>query len=70
MTKYTITVVYGERSRPLTDPGVPPGGAQLHEHLEADRARAGAEAFLRDLFRFHGAGVKSVTVTAEREEGD
>jgi hypothetical protein len=69
MTTYTIKVVHGPRSRPLTGPAVPPGGSQEHEHLEADRAREGIQVFIDDLFRFHGNGVKSITITAEREEG-
>ena len=66
---YRITVVYGDRSRPLTDRRVPTGGQQTHERLEEDRARQGVEAFIEDLFRFHGNGVSSLTITAERTDG-
>lgn len=66
---YTIKVCYGPHSRPLVHPDVPPGGEQSHDRLDAAQAKAGAEAFLRDLFQFHGAGVSSITVTAVREEG-
>jgi len=62
-------VTYGPRSKPLTGPGVPPGGSQEHARLGEEEARAAIETFLADLWRFHGNGVSSVTITVEREEG-
>ncbi len=65
--KYRITVDYGRHARPL--PESPPGGVQIHDNLEEDRAQQGVEAFLRDLWQFHGSGVSRLTVEAVPEEG-
>lgn len=68
-TTYTITVEHGEHSRPINGPKVPGGGSQQHAHLDARQAEVAVHEFLTDLFRHHGAGVKRITITAERREG-
>lgn len=60
--RYKITVTYGERSRPLVSS--PAGGRQEHDGLEEDKAKAAAETFLQDLWRFHGHGVQKVVIEA------
>jgi hypothetical protein len=68
--EYTVKVDYGPRSRPLTGSAVPPGGSQEHQRLDEDQAKAALEAFLTDLWRFHGNGVQSITITANRGGGE
>lgn len=59
MTNFTIKVWYR-----ATDEGEEP---QTHTGLDAFNAYRGADAFLRDLLRLEGQGVRRLTIEVEGE---